>query len=74
MRPVHVDPVSAVRIHQDVHSEFSIAMHWGTFKLADEPLGEPAVYLRKALQSEGLASESFVTMRIGETRIIRDQK
>jgi N-acyl-phosphatidylethanolamine-hydrolysing phospholipase D len=50
MKPVHVDPPEAVRIHQDTNSRQSIASHWGTFKMSDESLAEPLVYLQKALE------------------------
>ena len=36
MEPQHVDPEQAVRIHQDVQSRTSLAIHWGTFSLANE--------------------------------------
>jgi len=32
----HVNPQEAVEIHQDVNSNFSIAIHWGTFNLSYE--------------------------------------
>jgi N-acyl-phosphatidylethanolamine-hydrolysing phospholipase D len=67
MRPVHVDPPEAVMIHQDIRSEHSIAGHWGTFKLADEPPGEPPVYLNMSLREAGIDQESFIIMKIGET-------
>jgi len=56
MGPMHVDPPEAVRIHMDLRSERSVAMHWGTFRLAEEPPGEPPVYLRKALMEAGLGA------------------
>jgi len=71
MRAMHVDPPEAVRIHQDVRSEQSVGMHWATFKLTDEPLSEPPVYLRKALQEAGISGERFIVMKIGETRVFR---
>ena len=36
MEPQHVDPEQAVKIHQDVRAEFSLAIHWGTFPQAGE--------------------------------------
>lgn len=36
MEPQHVDPEQAVQIHMDVNSKKSIAIHWGTFALANE--------------------------------------
>ncbi|HUL20582.1 MAG TPA: MBL fold metallo-hydrolase [Thermodesulfobacteriota bacterium] len=71
MKPVHVDPPEAVRIHQDTNSQQSIASHWGTFKLSDEPIGEPPRYLEKALKDAGLDEDKFIIMRFGETLSFR---
>jgi L-ascorbate metabolism protein UlaG (beta-lactamase superfamily) len=71
MRSMHADPPEAVRIHQDVRSEQSVGMHWATFKLTDEHLSEPPLYLRKALQEAGISEERFIVMKIGETRVFR---
>jgi L-ascorbate metabolism protein UlaG (beta-lactamase superfamily) len=71
MKAMHVDPPEAVRIHQDVRSEQSVGMHWATFKLTDEHLSEPPVYLRKALKEAGIDENRFSVMNIGETRVFR---
>ncbi|NIR52743.1 MBL fold metallo-hydrolase [candidate division KSB1 bacterium] len=70
MGPVHVNPPEAVRVHQDVRSQLSIGMHWGTFKLSDEPPAEAPIYLQEALEKAGVDSESFIVMKFGETRIL----
>lgn len=36
MKYQHVDPEEAVRIHIDVQAKKSVAIHWGTFALANE--------------------------------------
>lgn len=36
MKYQHVDPEEAVRIHIDVQAKKSVAVHWGTFALANE--------------------------------------
>ena len=33
---VHVDPSDAVKIHLDVKSNKSVAIHWGTFRFGHE--------------------------------------
>lgn len=71
MGPVHVDPPSAIKIHLDVRSELSVAMHWGTFNLAEESLGEPPIYLERTLKAEELSEDAFVTMEFGETRVLQ---
>lgn len=67
MRPVHVDPEEAVRIHQDVGSRLSLGMHWGTFRLTLEPLDEPPRRLAAALDAAGIAPSRFGVLAHGET-------
>ena len=67
MSPVHVDPPEAIKILKDTHSQIAIAGHWGTFKLSDEPLGEPPLYLRKAMRENGIEQGKFIIMKFGET-------
>ena len=66
MRASHVDPAEAVQIHLDLEARQSIAMHWGTFVLTDEPLDEPPHRLRAALRAQGLMDEVFRVMQHGE--------
>ena len=34
MKQAHVNPEEAVKIHQDIDSRYSVAIHWGTFALS----------------------------------------
>jgi N-acyl-phosphatidylethanolamine-hydrolysing phospholipase D len=70
MGPMHVDPTEAVRIHQDLRSRLSVAMHWGTFRLTAEPVDEPPRLLAQALEAVGIAPERFLVLRHGETRLL----
>lgn len=67
MRPMHVDPEEAVRIHEDVGARRSVAMHWGCFRLTSEPVDEPPERLRRALQARGLTEQDFNVMPHGAT-------
>jgi N-acyl-phosphatidylethanolamine-hydrolysing phospholipase D len=67
MHSIHVDPFEAVQIHLDVRSRQSVACHWGTFRLTDEPLNEPPTVLRRATAARGLPEHQFRTLRFGET-------
>ena len=49
MRGVHVDPAEAVQAHQDLEALTSVAIHYGTFALADDGMEEPLRDLDKAL-------------------------
>ncbi|MGB1949713.1 MAG: MBL fold metallo-hydrolase [Marinobacter sp.] len=66
MAPVHVAPEEAVRIHRDIGASQSVAMHWGTFVLTDEPMDEPPRRLRLALERQGLSESEFRVMQHGE--------
>jgi L-ascorbate metabolism protein UlaG (beta-lactamase superfamily) len=65
----HIDPREAVMVHQEVGAKKSIGMHWGTFKLTQEPLGEPPILLGSEAATAGLPADEFSTMNIGETRL-----
>jgi len=70
MKSYHVNPQEAVKIHQDIHSRYSVAMHWGTFILTDEPLDEPPIKLAEALKNSRIPSSKFEVYRHGESRRI----
>ena len=67
MRPVHVNPAEAVRIHQDIRSRFSVGVHWGAFQFASEDIDEPKLELERAARA---AAANFTTLAVGETRVI----
>ncbi|MBO0949825.1 MBL fold metallo-hydrolase [Fibrella forsythiae] len=67
MSPVHVNPTEAVLIHQDVRSVQSVAIHFGTFPLADDGEGEPVTDLKKALMDKGVDSALFRALKNGES-------
>jgi N-acyl-phosphatidylethanolamine-hydrolysing phospholipase D len=69
MKTIHMDPPDAVSAHKDLQAEQSIAMHWGTFYITDEPLGEPPLYLKKSMKETSMAEDSFLVMKVGEARI-----
>lgn len=68
MQVMHVNPEEAVKIHQDLRARHSVAMHWGTFILTDEPLDEPPHRLATARRAAGISPEAFFVMKHGETR------
>jgi L-ascorbate metabolism protein UlaG (beta-lactamase superfamily) len=69
MRPVHMNPAEAVRAHRDLGSRHSIGMHFGTFQLTTEAIGQPQTDLEHALAASGTAEGEFITLHEGETRI-----
>ena len=47
-----------------------VPMHWGTFRLTDEPLDEPPRRLRTAWAEAGLAAERLCVLAHGETLVL----
>jgi L-ascorbate metabolism protein UlaG (beta-lactamase superfamily) len=63
----HIGPEDAARAWEILGAKTLVAMHWGTFKLTDEPLGEPPERVRAWMGARGM-SERLWVMDIGETR------
>jgi len=69
MKDVHTDPYEAVQIFHDLKAKTFIPMHYGTFDLADEPLGEPYQVL-KQLEKENKIKGILCLLEVGEKLVI----
>ncbi len=67
MREQHMNPDEAVQAHLALAAENSVGMHFGTFRLTDEGIDEPARALAESLQARGVSPASFRVPRFGET-------
>jgi L-ascorbate metabolism protein UlaG (beta-lactamase superfamily) len=67
MRTQHCDPEEAVRIHCDLGARRSLGVHWGTFRLTDEPREEPPARFAIAARAAGLSAGACVTVDPGQT-------
>ena len=77
MGPVHMNPEEAVQALQDLdrgsangRSTRMVPMHWGTFKLTDEPLDEPPERAKRAWEQVGFPAEQFCLLAHGETLVL----
>jgi N-acyl-phosphatidylethanolamine-hydrolysing phospholipase D len=72
MRPVHVTPEDAVTAYGELSNgsprALMIGMHWGTFKLTNEPMDEPPERARRAWAAAGHSADRIWVPRHGETR------
>lgn len=68
MRMTHTTPEESLDIFADVRARTFVAMHWGTFDLAEEPLDEPPRRLREAAKARGIPDDHVWILHHGETR------
>lgn len=66
MHPQHMSPLEAVQAHKDLGAHTSVAMHFGTFDLADDAMDEPVRVLRQRLSQEPALEEQFHALGFGE--------
>ena len=68
MHPIHTTPEEGLQIGLDVRASRIVAMHFGTFDLADEPVDEPPRRFRVEAERLGLGPDRVWIMKVGETR------
>jgi N-acyl-phosphatidylethanolamine-hydrolysing phospholipase D len=71
MQNQHVNEEDAVKIHLDVKSRLSMGVHWGTFRLCDDPVEAPMDGLPIARKKLGVDDAAFVLFALGETRVLK---
>jgi L-ascorbate metabolism protein UlaG (beta-lactamase superfamily) len=64
----HMGPEEAGRAWELLGARVLVAMHWGTFRLTDEPTGEPPQRMRAWFQAGGHRPERLWVLDVGETR------
>jgi L-ascorbate metabolism protein UlaG (beta-lactamase superfamily) len=64
----HMGPEEAGRAWELLGARVLVAMHWGTFKLTDEPIGEPPERVKAWFEAKGYATERLWVLDVGETR------
>ncbi|OGX08991.1 MAG: hypothetical protein A2Z88_05215 [Omnitrophica WOR_2 bacterium GWA2_47_8] len=66
MSPVHISPDQAFQMHQELCVETSIAMHFGTFHLADDHQDEPPERITHLLAVSPDPKPNFILLENGE--------
>jgi L-ascorbate metabolism protein UlaG (beta-lactamase superfamily) len=70
MSKQHMNPAEALRAFHDLGAGKVVAMHWGTFKLTDEPLDEPPALFRQGATAGGLPEGAALVAAVGETILL----
>ena len=68
MRFMHLNPEEALRAGRDLRARRVVAIHFGTFNLGGEPIGEPPVRFRAGAAEAGYEPEDAWVLDVGETR------
>jgi N-acyl-phosphatidylethanolamine-hydrolysing phospholipase D len=68
MRFTHTTPEEAVQAFEDLRGRTLLGIHWGTFDLSEEPLGEPPGRMLAEASRRGIPPERAWILKIGETR------
>jgi L-ascorbate metabolism protein UlaG (beta-lactamase superfamily) len=67
-RAVHTSPEEALQAWLDLRATRFVAIHWGTFFLAQEPYDEPPRRLAAEVERRGIDPEAVWVLKPGETR------
>lgn len=68
MSPIHISPEQAAEAHEILDPVVSVAIHFGTFPLADDGQHEPVRRLAEALGRSGIPRRRFWVLGFGEGR------
>jgi L-ascorbate metabolism protein UlaG (beta-lactamase superfamily) len=71
MREQHMNPDEAVQTHLTLGASTSVAMHFGTFRLTDEGIDDPARALAASLRDRGVSPAGFLVPGFGQTLAFR---
>jgi len=66
MKQSHMNPAEAVQAVKDLKAEKMFIVHWGTFRLGDEPVHVPPMDLKRELKKENM-EDRLLDISHGET-------
>lgn len=70
MSPVHISPAEALEAQAVLRAEYAMAIHYGTFSLADDGQHDPLEDLNLAQTTGPVPRDRFWVLEFGETRNI----
>ncbi len=69
MKQSHINPEETVRAFRELGAEKLMIVHWGTFRLGDEPVFQPPRDIRMEMEKAGL-SERLLELKHGQTLVL----
>lgn len=71
MEPQHMNPDDTMAAFAALEARNLLAMHWGTFRITDEAVGEPPERMRALWQAAKLPDDRLWIVDPGESRPLR---
>ena len=73
MESLHMNPEDAIEAYRALTAAVAggppcLALHWGTFRLTDEPVEEPPARFARRWKAAGFPDQANWTLAVGETR------
>jgi L-ascorbate metabolism protein UlaG (beta-lactamase superfamily) len=72
-KDIHLNPRTAIEAFRETRAQLFIPIHWGTFKISDEPMSEPPEWLSREAQAAGV-TERVKILRNGESVEIEQRR
>jgi len=66
MKNTHMNPEETIQAFKNLGAKHLIIVHWGTFRLGNDPAYLPPIDLKKALEKAGLL-DAYIPLNHGET-------
>jgi L-ascorbate metabolism protein UlaG (beta-lactamase superfamily) len=68
-RQVHCNPEDALQAFEDMQARYMVPIHWGTFRLTNEPIHEPTTWLTRLCSNNGFADRVKI-LQHGQTFVL----
>jgi L-ascorbate metabolism protein UlaG (beta-lactamase superfamily) len=69
MKQTHINPEETVRAFKELGAKKLMIVHWGTFRLGDEPVFQPPLDIKSEMDKAGL-SDKLIELKHGQTFIL----
>ena len=66
MKSSHMDPSDTAKAFKELKAKHLVVVHWGTFRLGDEPVHFPPIQMKEEMKKQGL-SKHLVDLNHGQT-------
>ena len=66
MTSTHINPEETVKAFMELKAKYLLVVHWGTFRLGDEPVHFPPEEIKREMQKRGIL-DRLVHLNHGQT-------